>query len=1479
MPNAQDPFKAMDDALTVQERLIEQSLAMRAQAYMAEAKAKLLTQTLMEMDSAKERLPHHPQDQHAKPTISDREKPQPEPHKPTASTKDKSSRNRYSWMVTLILIITMAAVSGMLLYGLEGFRRIQTFHQEINQYQQLALSRAQVLSRINQELGYGGFIHHFKNYVLRGQPHYYDRVQAGFERFEALTSHYYSLAPSPKEIEAMGNFTQVIEKYKNNVHRAYLLVKRGADPKAVDKVVKIDDAPAITAMRILTDSIDAFRTEKQATTMASLHTTKSYLTWSILLLPATILMGLFTAYMLRRIVLGHNRTLQISSQLETILQATPDAMLTLREDGQILRINHQACELFDMPQDELLGQSVKSLFGKQSSGESRSELFESLLANDGAIHTVTMEIHTPSDRYFPAEITSNVTVSEQGTYRLLIIRDVSERRRYEEALKASEKRFRRAVIQSPAPIMLHASDGEVLEISQSWTHITGYTHAAIPTIERWAGRAHPEESQNVIDGIRNLHRHKGQQHEGEFTIRTQEGSQRIWDFSSAPLGELPDGRRAVISMAVDITDRKQAEQERNQAHNAQVVINRLLKIALQPMSFTEQLQSALSEVLSLPWLTLLDKGGLFIYDEETQKLTLSAHHNLEPILLQSCNKVGLGHCLCGQAAEQRQTIYASHVDERHHIHYPGMADHGHYAVPILSRNTLLGVLILYLNPGHCASDEELRYIEIIGQTLAGLIERRKLDDALHQAKEQAEAANQAKSDFLANMSHEIRTPLNAVLGLGHLLENTPLNAKQTDYLTKINASAQSLLGVINDVLDFSKIESGKLILESTEFRLDDVLDQLSNILSVKAEEKGLELLFHICDKVPRNLIGDPLRLSQVLINLGTNAVKFTERGEVVISADTVVEDGEHITLTFSVRDTGIGLSDDQLDYLFQSFSQADSSTTRKYGGSGLGLAICRQLSTLMGGEIWAESKPEIGSTFTFTADFKLPKDEGRWCIVPGPEVRGKKVLVVDDNSTAREILSEFLNSMGFVVGTAASGPEALQTLAKASHQGDSPYDVVCMDWKMPDMNGLQAIEKMRDDKAITQPAACIMVSAYGREEMREQVEAGGVDTFLSKPVTPSILLDAILDTFAGTSEKQHHTHHRETNTPTMNRFLGARVLLVEDNHINQQVALEILSATGMQVEVCENGQQAVDLIAEGDPQRFHAILMDLQMPVMDGFAATHTIKQRWPDQAPPIIAMTANAMTQDIERCHQIGMAAHIAKPIDVPQMLSTLEEHIPTLLNMGPQTTESHLGGAKHSTLDISEGITRLNNNLSLYKQLLVELSETYAQSGQQLEAHLQQQDFIAARSISHAIKGLAGNLSAKALHHAATKLEQACIQKNEPQCQLWLTTFQEAWPPLLNAISELTGGTKTVPEPSTSTTHGVTLSTDLHEKLQQLKELLDNMDMAAEQLMVSLQPQLQEAGLEPLGQRWMEQISKLDYAEAAQGLSAVLSGENDDA
>jgi len=637
------------------------------------------------------------------------------------------------------------------------------------------------------------------------------------------------------------------------------------------------------------------------------------------------------------------------------------------------------------------------------------------------------------------------------------------------------------------------------------------------------------------------------------------------------------------------------------------------------------------------------------------------------------------------------------------------------------------------------------------------ISERKQMECVRQEAVHADAKNRAKGDFLATMSHEIRTPMNAIIGLNQLALQTELSEKQYDYLKKVDTASHNLLGIINDILDFSKIEEGKMTLESIDFNLESVLEQLATISSVRANEKDLELCFYHESDVPLMLKGDALRLGQVLLNLVGNAIKFTEQGSIMVRiARQKISDDGHITLAFSVADQGIGMTQEQLDRLFQPFEQADASTTRNYGGTGLGLVISKQLVELMGGEISVTSEQGKGTVFHFTATFSPGEAEHAQRFMTAESLQGMRVLVVDDNADTQYILQSYLRDFSLRVSLADCGREAIRLLQEAAPL--DPFDVVLLDWQMPDMCGDEVAKHIRQRMPMIPQPKIIMVTAFGREEVRQQAERVGADGLLLKPVSQSLLFDTLMDKFEGSGGQIKSP----TVLPlaTQPQLTGAQILLVEDNLINQQVASEILQQYGMVVTIANNGEEALVRLQE---QSFDLVLMDLQMPVMDGYSATRAIRQDARFDSLPIIAMTAHAMTEERQRCLDAGMNDHTTKPIDREALLRMLEKWLEALVNHDAprQAPQPPAIEAPYPGVDLPRCMEKIGGEQELIERLLLMFAKQFVDSATQLQQWLSQGEREHALEHLHELKGTAGNLCADTIFAAAIELEDQLLDQ----------------------------------------------------------------------------------------------------------------------
>nr|WP_275889005.1 PAS domain S-box protein [Desulforhopalus vacuolatus] len=1017
------------------------------------------------------------------------------------------------------------------------------------------------------------------------------------------------------------------------------------------------------------------------------------------------------------------------------LDAAPESVFWIRaDDASMFYCNDQAWKTLEYTEAELMQLRIYDFDLLLS--EEKWDSFVALLRKNKSLTTNRLH-QTRNGREYAVEISASMIEFEGDEYILAFTRDISERKAAEDALRASEERF--ALTTSGGGDGLWDFDmlRKIYWYSDRFRALLGYENEDdYPNnFESWSEGLHPDDRDATLNAFED-HLHNGKPYDFEYRLKTWQGAWRWFRARGKSLRDNSGHSYRVAGSITDITEHKRINEE------------------------LKTLSLAVSQ--SPGSIVITDTSGVIEYVNPT--FTQVTGYTFEEAVGKSTSILKSGNTPTEVYAEMWKAISSGRKWRGELLNKKKNGDKFWESVTtspiIISDDKISNYLAIKedITERKKMEQELQQHILDLDETQSAML---NMMDDLDEEKEKAEAATLAKSDFLANMSHEIRTPMNAIIGMSHLALQTELNPRQIDYLSKIDSSAKALLRIINDILDFSKIEAGRLEIEQAEFYLENTFNQLINMLTVQVEDKGLELLFQIDPDVPDNLVGDSLRLEQMLINLGSNAVKFTEKGDILISTELVEQNEDSALLKFSVRDTGIGMTEEQMDKLFKSFSQADTSTTRRFGGTGLGLAICKRLAILMDGDIGVKSEPGKGSTFWFTARFGLHTHDKMKARVLDEDFRGMRVLVVDDNRTSRTILAGYLESMGLSPETVPSGQAALDILEASDKTG--LFDLVLMDWKMPGMDGIEATRRIKKNPKLQVVPTVIMVTAYGREEIMSQAQKSGVSAFLIKPVNQSLLFDTIMEVFGKDGDKTHLAMPAGiSEVPGVDAIRGSRILLAEDNSINQQVATEILENAGLVVDVADNGLRACDMVQK---VAYDAVLMDIQMPVMDGLLATQKIREMENGKKLPIIAMTAHAMAGDREKSLEAGMNDHITKPIDPSTLFKVLVEFIPAgdrelpadYIVAAVSPPENGLFPASLNGIDIDNGLIRIGGNRKLYVRLILEFLHDYSDAVTSIRATIDKHEFEDAHRKVHTLKGVAGNLGAGDVFKAAEFVEKA--------------------------------------------------------------------------------------------------------------------------
>ncbi|MEO5346762.1 MAG: response regulator [Magnetococcus sp. YQC-9] len=944
-------------------------------------------------------------------------------------------------------------------------------------------------------------------------------------------------------------------------------------------------------------------------------------------------------------------------KLSAAVEQSPNIVLITDADGRIEYANPRFAQITGYEVQEALGGTPLILQARVKSDDDCERMWQSLHAGlawreeirnqrkDGSLYWVQSSLSPLVDA--EGRVSHFVCIQEDVTHRKeseLRLREAFDR------LAQSENRLQAILDNMPSLVCLKDRAGRYLLANRLFSETFGIDPRMI--VGRGDMDLFPEEvAQGFIESDRTVLQ-RGVLADVDMIIPLA-GDKRIFHTVRFPVVADESGHFSICAIATDITERRIAQARLLRSKQAQDILNSLLFSAMELTSFLRDfIRAALTRILSAPWFMPDGKGAIYLFGAAEDGGDVVCQIGL----LEEGGEERIGKALLETAwGVQTPGIVFIRARDWPGGRIPGVPDGwGYYSAPLSPGGLVKGVIQIFLPPTHGCNKDEEDFLATVRNTLASIVEKKIVDRQLILAKEKAESANLAKSTFLANMSHEVRTPMNGVSGMLTLLSKTRMNPIQKQYLSIAMQSAELQLSVLNDILDFSKIEAGRLVLEAVPFDLRDLVDNVGAMLTGSAHGKGLELLIHFSWRIPAELIGDPVRLRQVLINLTGNAIKFTPHGEVMIRADLARETSESVRICFYVLDTGIGISEQAQERLFQPFVQADDSTTRRFGGTGLGLVIAKQIVEAMGGVIGLASQPEGGSLFWFEVDFpKVPEST----LVPVPVIDCQRVLVVDDSLTNRMIFQNYLHVWQVRNDGASSGEEALERLRAAPGSELGAYDLVILDMRMPGMDGLELARALRADESI--PAAKVMLLSCGVHLEESVLSEAGIGAFVMKPVGPKRLAHALELLLhppeVGMGELMDGVFSRAEAI-----FLG-KVLLVEDTFVNQQVAASMLKQMGFEVEIARDGEEGVAKATEGRPD---VILMDMQMPIMDGLEATRLIRaweaQHGVDEPMPIIAMTANALSGDRERCLEAGMNDYLAKPVLWNALVGKLSQWLP---------------------------------------------------------------------------------------------------------------------------------------------------------------------------------------------------------------------------
>ena len=964
--------------------------------------------------------------------------------------------------------------------------------------------------------------------------------------------------------------------------------------------------------------------------------------------------------------------------------------------GTITFVNNKFCQISGYDKKELIGKNHRLLNSGIHDKGMWQEMYQ--LLNKGLTWRSEVCNKNKSGQLYWVDTTVIPFMDDNKTAKsfIAIRTDITQRKQIEEVNQQNTKQLELVVNNTGVGFW----DWDILsgsvDCNDRWFEITGYNKKEMApfTVEKWSNLLHPDDAPKAMAIIEQHFNGEIEQYFCELRLKHKLGHW-IWVLDSGKLvSRTSDNDPArMIGTIVDITLRKKTEQA------TQVKLS-VSKCLAQHVPLKQKLDSAIDELFTLHELQLQEKGGVFLLAQDSKELSMCSHRGkFSNQFLCDEKNVPLGQCLCGKSAASGDVIISKNcfTDHRHENNWPDMQAHGHYIIPLVNKaeekDIIVGVIFLYTDINPDASEEQLILLREIGDIFSTTIIQENARKLLKQASETAAQSNQLKSEFLASMSHEIRTPMNGVIGMLGLLEDTKLNNEQLHKIGLAKSSAQALLTLINDILDFSKIEAGKLELEIIDFDIRKMLGEVAEAMALRAQEKGLEVILDVT-QIEQSLVkGDPGRLRQILINLVGNAIKFTSKGEILIRLAIKQNKNNILALTGEIKDTGIGIPDDKIASLFDTFTQVDASTTRQYGGTGLGLAICRQLCQLMGGNIKATSQLGLGSNFHF--NLNLHNSENASIVSPSIDISSLKLLIVDDNSSTLNVLANQLSYWGANVTTASNAQQALTLCQQQVQQQEKVFDSAFIDMQMPNIDGVD-LGKMLLIKPEFRHMKLIMMTAISNTSEAQFFKDLGFCGFFPKPAITLDLLNALNLVLGNNKASVIKQHKSKTSTKNVDWPTKTRLLLVEDNRINQQVALGVLKQYNLSADVANNGLEALELLLEAPVDYpYTLILMDCQMPELDGYHATQQIREGKAGNeylSITIIAMTANAMQGDKEKCINAGMNDYLSKPIDPALLKSRLIHWIITEKQIGSKVMTSKVSTYTQASLQEQDNRIAIN-------------------------------------------------------------------------------------------------------------------------------------------------------------------------------------------